>query len=68
MDKIIIFERKEECCGCSACCMICPREAIVMKMDEEGFYYPEIQSDKCIGCKKCINICPIKKAIKEQKA
>lgn len=56
----VLYERKEECCGCTACYAICPRDAIVMKEDEEGFEYPQIEPCKCICCYQCIKICPIK--------
>ena len=55
-----LFGTKEKCCGCAACCAICPREAISMCPDEEGFEYPVIDTGKCIGCNKCIKVCPFK--------
>ena len=50
----ILYKRKEECCGCTACYAICPKEAICMAEDEEGFEYPQINDDKCIRCYQCI--------------
>lgn len=38
----ILYNRKEECCGCTACYAVCSRNAICMVKDEEGFEYPEI--------------------------
>ena len=38
----VLYERKEDCCGCTACYAICPKSAIEMKEDEEGFEYPSI--------------------------
>lgn len=35
----VLYKRKEECCGCTACYAICPKEAISMIEDEEGFEY-----------------------------
>ena len=57
----ILYTRKEECCGCTACYSICPQCAISMIQDNEGFEYPEINADKCISCKLCVNVCPIKR-------
>ena len=57
----ILFKKKEECCGCGACFFLCPKKAIIMKCDEEGFMYPFIDKNKCIGCKKCLTVCLFKK-------
>lgn len=56
----ILYNRKEECCGCTACYAICPKEAISMIEDEEGFEYPVIDESKCIRCFQCIKVCPFK--------
>ena len=42
----VLYKRKEECCGCTACYAICPQEAISMVEDEEGFEYPQIDENK----------------------
>lgn len=55
----ILYEQKEECCGCTACFSICPRNAITMVEDEEGFDYPQIDPTLCVWCGKCVRICPI---------
>lgn len=62
----VLYEKKSDCCGCTACYAICPKVAIVMKEDEEGFEYPLIQEDKCVRCGMCLKVCPIKVA-KEEK-
>ena len=59
-ENLILYKRKEECCGCTACYAICPKEAISMVEDEEGFEYPQIDESKCIRCYQCIKVCPIK--------
>ena len=56
----VLFERKEECCGCTACYAICPKEAITMAEDEEGFLYPRVEEVNCIKCYMCLRVCPIK--------
>ena len=56
----ILFGRKEECCGCTACYAICPRDAISMGEDAEGFEYPQIDESKCVRCYRCVEVCPIK--------
>lgn len=50
-----------ECTGCQACYCICPRSAINMKMNREGFFSPEIDLERCIHCHKCEDVCPEKK-------
>ena len=56
----VLYNRKEECCGCAACYAICIKEAISMVEDEEGFVYPEIDQIKCVHCYQCIKVCQIK--------
>ncbi len=56
----ILFSDKHNCCGCSACCFICPVGAITMVEDDEGFLYPRVNYDHCIKCFRCKNICAFK--------
>ena len=60
-----LFNRKEDCCGCTACVVICPKEAIAMPEDSEGFFYPSINKQLCICCYQCLKVCPIKAAKKD---
>lgn len=62
-DIPLLYKNKEECCGCSACYAICPRSALSMESDEEGFDYPVINTEKCIRCYLCINVCPFKAGV-----
>ncbi len=55
---MIKIENKEQCCGCTVCVASCPKKCISMKVDEEGFYYPEVDETKCIQCNKCNLVCP----------
>ena len=55
-----LYTNKYECCGCTACMNICPKTAINMFHDEEGFCYPRINKDLCINCKLCLKVCPLK--------
>lgn len=50
---------KKDCCGCEACEQICPKQAIIMDSDFEGFLYPKIVDEKCIDCNLCRKVCPI---------
>ena len=56
----VLFKKKEECFGCSACYAICVEKSIEMLPDEEGFLYPHINEQKCVGCKQCLIVCPMK--------
>lgn len=49
---------KKDCCGCHACMSVCPRNAIKMREDREGFLYPHVDQDLCIGCNQCEKVCP----------
>ena len=53
----LICEHKY-CTGCGACDRICPRTAITMEPDKEGFLYPQINQEFCIDCKLCTAVCP----------
>ena len=55
-----LYKKKNECCGCTACYSICPKKAISMTPDEEGFEYPIIDDELCIRCYRCIQVCPFK--------
>lgn len=61
-DKVLpeLYEDRANCCGCSACCAICPVRAIVMEPDEEGFLYPIVDAEKCIRCYRCTSACAFK--------
>lgn len=52
-------ENRSDCCGCAACRNICPKQAIEMRQDEEGFLYPFVDKHKCVSCGLCRGVCPI---------
>lgn len=63
---MIEIKEKSQCCGCTACSSICPKKAIVMKQDEEGFMYPIIDKRKCVNCGLCDKVCPVKNVKEEE--
>lgn len=56
---MIRIHEKKDCCGCSACVQICPKNCICMKPDEEGFLYPCVDENVCIDCGLCEKVCPV---------
>lgn len=63
----IEIDEKSDCCGCTACAAVCPRDAIEMAEDSEGFRYPRVDPEKCIDCGLCRKVCPILNNQKEEK-
>lgn len=55
---MIDIKEKKNCCGCNACYDICPKNAITLSTDIEGFWYPRVDIDKCINCGLCERTCP----------
>lgn len=62
-----LYIKKEECCGCGACVDVCPKGAVRMAVDQEGFRYPRIDGKLCIDCRRCEQVCPVKEP-EEQKS
>lgn len=56
---MINIEDKYNCCGCGACAQKCPKRCITLKQDNEGFQYPEVDTEKCIDCGMCEKVCPV---------
>lgn len=56
---MIKIEDKTQCSGCGACRNICPKNAISMKADAEGFLYPSVDENLCVKCGLCLKVCPI---------
>lgn len=51
------------CCGCRACEQKCPKGAITMVTDREGFLVPRVDSKKCVDCGLCAKVCPLEKPV-----
>lgn len=54
-----LFSEKSHCCGCMACADICPKQAVTIQPDGEGFSYPTVQENLCINCNLCTAVCPM---------
>ena len=57
IEEMITADRAD-CSGCAACANVCPKSAIEMIFDAEGFAYPKINPELCIQCGKCDATCP----------
>lgn len=56
---MIQIKDKKDCCGCNACGDICAKKAITFPSDNEGFWYPLVDTDKCTNCGLCEKVCPM---------
>lgn len=45
------------CTGCGACRVICPRQAIAVPLNDEGFFEARVNEDLCIDCGLCRGVC-----------
>ena len=46
-----------ECTSCQVCGAVCPKEAIQIELNKDGFYRPIINTEKCIDCGICVKAC-----------
>ncbi len=65
-EDLPILASHNHCTGCGACASGCPKDAITMERDKEGFLYPVIHSEKCVRCGHCTAVCPALHARPEQ--
>ncbi len=56
MEKV--YSSRENCSGCGYCSHICPRKAISLKENSDGYVYPVIDQELCIDCGACRKTCP----------
>lgn len=52
-----ILNIDDKCTGCGACVSVCPKNALSLKYDSEGFYYPSLNEAACINCGLCERSC-----------
>lgn len=58
---MIKIDTPQDCCGCTACASICPKQAITMQPDALGFFYPIVDAEKCTNCGLCDKVCAFNK-------
>lgn len=56
--SIVELISKDKCYGCGCCSAVCPKAAISMKIDDEGFLHPKLNVEQCNNCGLCTGICP----------
>lgn len=54
---MIELANKTNCCGCGACVLACPKKALTLQPDEDGFLYPVLDEALCIHCDRCSKVC-----------
>ncbi len=47
----------DKCTACTVCKSVCNFGAITLKYDNEGFIYPEVDTEKCTNCGLCLKKC-----------
>ena len=56
--KTPVLAERSHCTGCGACASGCPKDAISMERDKEGFLYPAVHEEACVRCGHCTAVCP----------
>lgn len=48
---------KRTCTSCQMCAAVCPKNAIKVVLDDNGFYRPSIDDVRCVDCGICTKVC-----------
>ena len=48
---------KDKCTGCMLCTNVCKKDSIQI-VEENGYFYPYINTEKCVDCGICKSVCP----------
>lgn len=51
-----VAEAVHNCTSCQMCGAVCPKNAITIELDDEGFYRPKV-NENCIDCGLCVKVC-----------
>ena len=58
-NKPIQHVHQDICSGCGACEAVCPKHAIEVNRNENGFLKYRIAEEKCVECGVCKLVCPV---------
>ena len=58
-----LITAKEDCTACGACVQVCPKSAIRLVDDGNGFMYPKVDTSLCVECENCKKVCPTDKTM-----
>lgn len=50
-------EALRPCTSCQMCAAVCPKKAITIHLDNEGFYRPVVNEEWCVDCGLCQTVC-----------
>lgn len=45
------------CTSCQMCAAVCPKDAISVGLDADGFYRPAVDPVRCVDCGLCVQVC-----------
>ena len=45
------------CTSCQMCAAVCPKDAITIRLNADGFYRPYLDTSKCVDCGLCVKVC-----------
>lgn len=57
MNNIDNLNSSHFCTSCQMCAAVCPKNAISIHLDKEGFYRPSINEALCVDCGLCLKVC-----------
>lgn len=55
--NILDISSVRKCTSCGACGAVCPKDAIKIVLDKEGYYRPVVNAEKCVDCGLCVKVC-----------